>query len=145
VTKLTQIWKMVIDLWHHRCDLQHSTDESTSQQKREQMTPKIQAIYAQKDRLDYIDKQILDQPITNTLQLSTKQLKDWIQKTEAFVKKGIQRARLRLAQRNQSITNFFTPRATSARTQSARKDSSVPASHSQQQLNYISSKNFKPP
>jgi hypothetical protein len=84
---LTEIWRNVIQLWHHRCDLQHRPDEHTSRHQSQQLHPRVHAIYAQTDKLDHIDELIHDQPIHLTLRIPSKPLKDWILKTESFVKK----------------------------------------------------------
>jgi predicted DNA-binding protein (UPF0278 family) len=75
------------------------------------LQPEVQAIYAQRYRLDHIDQKTLSQPITTTLKLPPKFLREWIQRTESFVKKGLQRAKQRIQQKNQAITSLFTPTA----------------------------------
>jgi hypothetical protein len=143
--KLTHIWKMLLELWHFRCNMQHQTDDTTHDTWRQQITPKVQDIYAQENRLDQVDKQILVQPIHRTLQLPKKNLKEWIQRTEAFVKKGIQRARQRLMRKNHSITTFFHPSILPTRTNDPQPDHLALTPNKQYQPNYTARENFKPP
>jgi hypothetical protein len=107
--KLTEIWRIALTIWHHRCDLQHDPEGDASRTSDQQLQPKVPAIYAQRNRLDHIDQKALSQPITTTLKLPPKSQREWIQRTESFVKKGLQRAKQRIQQKNQAITSFFTP------------------------------------
>jgi hypothetical protein len=114
--KLAEIWKNVLRLWHHQCDLQHKPDKHTPRLHQHQLHPRVHAIYAQKDKLDHIDKLILDQPIFTTLKLPSNQLKEWILTTESFVKRGLQRAKRQLQTRNHAINFFFLPQTNLAAT-----------------------------
>jgi hypothetical protein len=140
--KLADIWRNVLRLWYHRCDLQHKPDEHTPTLHQQQLHPKVQAIYAQKDKLDQIDKLILDQPIFTTMKLPPKQLKEWILITESFVKQGLKRAKRRLQAKNHAITSFFLPqsnRQAGAATTTTSTPNPTPL------INPTACENFRPP
>jgi hypothetical protein len=73
---------------------------------------KIQAIYDQQPKLDNIDRKVLSQPIRTVLRMTPRLQKDWIKRTEGFVKIGIKRAKQRIKHNTHSIANFFQPRVT---------------------------------
>jgi membrane-bound lytic murein transglycosylase len=102
------IWHAILKMWKCRCDQQHDSATATSHD-RMQLEQTTRALYSQKAQLDAQDQQALDQPIQSTLRLSLKTLKDWVKRTEAFVKQGIRRSRARSKTQNHPITRFFQP------------------------------------
>ncbi len=108
--KLLSIWQVFHKIWRTRCELQHKDTETKETHQRQQMHPKVHAIYNLKHQLDHIDQRILDQDPITIINMPTRTLKDWLTRTEAFVKKGLQRAKQRLKQRNSAITMFFLPK-----------------------------------
>ncbi len=145
--KLTSLWTAVYNVWQYRCDLQHKDIENSEAKQRHQIQPQVQAIYNLKHRLDHIDQQCLEQTQKTTLKLPIKQLKDWLVRTENFVKKGLQRAKKRLKQKNHAITSYFQPKPQTTAVQHYTAPSTHPANNLQelQPLDQTTRENFRPP
>jgi hypothetical protein len=120
---LTQIWKATLAHWTARCDLQHQKDASSHESCLTDLTQQVQAIYQQKQNLDLIDQQPLNQPIDNIMKMPVHIIRKWIKSTESFVKLGLQRAKKRAKHSNQTITNFFRP--TRPRTENNNRDITI--------------------
>jgi hypothetical protein len=106
---LRKIWQSVLKLWRQRCEQQHAECETTATQLQHHLSQKTRVLYELKPKLDRIDQLPLETPIENILALPTRTLKDWVTRTESFVKQGLQRARQRLKTSNHHITRFFPP------------------------------------
>jgi hypothetical protein len=108
LTKLTiTIWQTLLKIWNERCDIMHQANQNSNLHTRMHLHPQVRAIYEQSDRLDTIDRRVLDTPIQETLKLPKKSLADWIKRSGNFVKIGIQRAHQRLKIGNNSTTKYF--------------------------------------
>lgn len=111
-TTITQIWHFLYEQWKQRYEKLHDNNDDNSITKLNallSLEPKIQAIFDQKDQLiDNIDQQVFTHPIQTISRQPIRFQKDWIKRTESFVKDGIKRAKIRIKQRTHSITNYFT-------------------------------------
>lgn len=121
-TTITNIWTIQYTQWRQRCKKLHEKEELDDDTLPRQcpneinnLEQKIQAIYDQLPKLDQIDQKVLSQPIERVLRLPPRLQKDWIKRTEGFVKTGIKRAKQRIKHRTHSIANFFAIRANPTR------------------------------
>jgi hypothetical protein len=67
--------------------------------------------------LDNTDRRIVDVPIKKILEMPIRNMKDWIRRTENFVKLGLRRAKQQTSMKTHPITKFFAPRHTTERHQ----------------------------
>jgi hypothetical protein len=95
--------------WHKRCEVLHENNEQNTTNLIQHLHPQVTAIYEQKTRLDSLDQTALEQPITSTLAIPLKAIRDWIKRVGTFVRQGIARAQRRTKSQNHAITNFFAP------------------------------------
>jgi hypothetical protein len=104
---LTSICRAVLKLWQERCKEQHRDCVVSNTKIREYLRPRIIAIYEQKHKLAQIDQQALTMSPDAVTGISVRSLKDWIARTETFVKQVLKRANQRLKKSNHAITQFF--------------------------------------
>jgi hypothetical protein len=120
---LTLIWKVTLAHWTARCDQQHRKDASPPESWLTDLTQQDQVIYQQKHNLELNDQQPLNTTIDNIMKMPIHTIRKWIKSTESFAKLGLQRAKKRAKNSNQTITNFFRP--TQPRTETNNRNTTI--------------------
>jgi paraquat-inducible protein B len=143
---LTQIRQAKLTHWTARCDLQHQKDASPPESCLTDLTQQVQAIYQQKHNLYLIDQQPLNTTIDNIMKMPIHTIRKWIKSTESFVKLGLQRAKKRAKNSNQTITNLFRP--TRPRTENNSRNTTIahtPPTNPEIPLHPNAQENQRPP
>jgi hypothetical protein len=91
---VTTIYTEIYKIWKNRCDIQHGKTQADIDDKTKyQIEPRVQALYATRTRLNYLDQLQFDTPIAEIMALPVNHLEHWLQRTTKIVKASLKRAR----------------------------------------------------
>jgi hypothetical protein len=105
---INHIWTNLWKVWLIRNDDLHGRDKFEKERKRiDKLTPRIIALYAQKDILLAQDKDILALPITDRLKQHSRELTTWLALVTPTIKRAAADAAKHLHNTNHVITSFL--------------------------------------
>jgi hypothetical protein len=84
-TILTSIWRAVFQMWKERCDKIYGDSQATNNKTRTNLQPRVNALFALKNKLDHVDQQALAISPDSVQKMTTRSLQDWIVRTKSFV------------------------------------------------------------
>jgi hypothetical protein len=91
---VSTIFTEVYRIWKDRCNIQHGKTQTDIDNKiKNQIEPRVQALYATRTRLNNIDQLPFDTPIEAIMAFPLNQLEHWLKRTTKIVKAGLIRAR----------------------------------------------------
>ena len=100
------IWMYIFEIWKNRNGEVHG-EEYSSTWMRQKLQEEVKMLYRQKDKIDVIDQNALQKPITTILNKSNRHMHEWINRTTPRITAAIRRSKERIQTTTISIAEYM--------------------------------------